>query len=176
MGTILLWGLSYPVCQEAPPAPEPSRLYEAPGHKHSQSHHTWSDRETGSRAPGGKTWLWLLTVCTVDLQTSLEMICVTEITMMLHESLHKSAITVSNNSTVYYLVKHRPFPHHMASSFFPHMLDPAANDVASRLRQNFGGRTQTALVFPSRRNQTMWEQKMLLFVYVRCFMYWNVII
>lgn len=44
---------SYPVCQGAPPAPEPSRLYEAPDHKRSQNHHTLSDRETGSLAPGG---------------------------------------------------------------------------------------------------------------------------
>lgn len=29
------------------------------------------------------------------------------------------------------------------------MLDPAADDVAPRLGQNFGGRTQAALVFPS---------------------------
>lgn len=43
---------SYPVCQGAPPAPEPSRLYEAPDHKHSRNHHTLLDRETDSLAPG----------------------------------------------------------------------------------------------------------------------------
>lgn len=47
---------SYPVCPGALPAPEPSRLYEAPDRKHSQNHRTLSDRETGSRAPGGHTY------------------------------------------------------------------------------------------------------------------------
>lgn len=44
---------SYPVCRGAPPAPAPSRLCEAPDHKRSRNHRTLSDRETGSRAPGG---------------------------------------------------------------------------------------------------------------------------
>lgn len=48
---------SYPVCQGAPPAPEPSRLYEAPDHKRSRNHRTLSDREKGSLAPGGHTHL-----------------------------------------------------------------------------------------------------------------------
>lgn len=55
--------------------------------------------------------------------------------------------------TMRYLVQNCPLPDHMTSSFLPDMLDPAADDVASRLGKNFGGRTQTALMFPSRRHR-----------------------
>lgn len=60
--------------------------------------------------------------------------------------------TGSYCGTLRYLVQNRPLPDHMTSPFLPHMLDPTAHDVASRLRQNFGGGTQTALMFPSGRH------------------------
>lgn len=47
-----------------------------------------------------------------------------------------------------YLVEYSSFPDHMSSSFLPDVLDSAANDVASRLRQDFGGRAEAALMLP----------------------------
>lgn len=65
-------------------------------------------------------------------------------TLIPHSLIHHSA----------YLVEHCSFPDHMSSSFLPDVLDPAADEVASWLRQNFGGWTQTALMFPYGRHET----------------------
>ncbi|MEQ2311450.1 hypothetical protein AMECASPLE_020140 [Ameca splendens] len=53
-----------------------------------------------------------------------------------------------------HLIQHSSLPHHMSSSFLPDVLDPATDDVASRLGQNFGGRTQAALMLSADKHTT----------------------
>lgn len=58
MSAVSEWRKSrYRVCLAGPRVPAPSRLYAAPGRRHSRNRRIWSDRARGWRAPGLKQCL-----------------------------------------------------------------------------------------------------------------------